>query len=60
MKGFYSSSDILTIIQKTDLTLQNKQPAWLDDIPVFKKGTKEQHQRESVDVLTKLGMTETG
>ena len=32
----------------------NKHPAWLDDILVVTKGTKEQHTRELVDVLTKL------
>ena len=32
----------------------NKHPAWLDDILVVTKGTKEKHKREVIDVLTKL------
>ena len=48
-------ADIPTIFQeKIDQTLGNKHPAWLDDILVVIKGTKEQHKRELIDVLTKL------
>ena len=48
-------ADIPTIFQeKIDQTLENKHPAWLDDILVVTKGTKEQHKRELIDVLTKL------
>ena len=48
-------ADIPTIFQeKIDQTLENNHPAWLDDILVVTKGTKEQHKRELIDVLTKL------
>ena len=40
--------------QKIDQTLENKHPAWLDDIIVVTKGSKEEHMRELIDVLTKL------
>ena len=44
-----------TIFQeKIDRTLENKHPAWLDDIIVVTKGSKEQHKKELVDVLTRL------
>ena len=34
--------------------MENKHPAWLDDIIVVTKGSKEEHMRELIDVLTKL------
>ena len=34
--------------------MKNKHPAWLDDILIVTKGTKEQHKRELTEVLTKL------
>ena len=34
--------------------MENKHPAWLDDIVVVTKGSKEQHKKELVDVLTRL------
>ena len=55
LKGFYGLADIPTIFQeKIDQTLENKHPAWLDDIIVETKGFKEEHMRELIDVLTKL------
>ena len=55
LKGFYGLADIPTIVQeKIDQTLDNKHPAWLDDILVVTKGTKEQHTRELIEVLPKL------
>ena len=55
LKGFYGLADIPTIFQEQiDQTLENKHPAWLDDILVVTKGTKDQHKRELIDVLTKL------
>ena len=54
LKGFYGLADIPTIFQeKTDQTFENKHPAWLDDIIVVTKGSKEQHKKELVDVLTR-------
>ena len=45
LKGFYGLADIPTIFQeKIDQTLENKHPAWLDDIIVVTKGSKEQHK----------------
>ena len=40
--------------RKIDQTLENKHPAWLDDIIVVTKGSKEQHKKELIDVLTRL------
>ena len=55
LKGFYGLPDIPTTFQdKIDQTLENKHPAWLDDIIVVTKGSKEEHMKEFVDVLTKL------
>ena len=55
LKGFYGLADIPTIVQeKTDQTLENKHPAWLDDIIVVTKGSKEEHMKELIDVLTIL------
>ena len=48
-------ADKPTIFQeKIDQTLENKHPAWLDDIIVVTKGSKEEHMKELIDVLTKL------
>ena len=55
LKGFYWLADIPTVFQdKIDQTLENKHPAWLDDIIVVTKGSKEQHKKELAEVLTKL------
>ena len=55
LKGFYGLADIPTIFQKKiDQTLENKHPAWLDDLIVITKGSKEQHKKELTDVLTRL------
>ena len=48
-------ADIPTIFQeKMDQTLENKHPAWLDDIIIVTKGSKEQHKKELKEVLTRL------
>ena len=55
LKGFYGVADIPTIFQeKIDQTLENKHPAWLDDIIIVTKGPKEQHKKELTEVLTRL------
>ena len=55
LKGFYGLADIPTIFQeKIDQTLQNKHPAWLDDIIIVTKGPKKQHKKELTEVLTRL------
>ena len=52
LKRFYGLADISTLFQEQiDQTLENKQPACLDDILVVTKG---QHNRELIEVLTKL------
>ena len=44
LKGFYGFADIPTIFQeKIDQTLESQHPAWLDDILIVTKGTKEHH-----------------
>ena len=54
LKGFYGLADIPTTFQeKNDQTLENKDPAWLDDIIVVTKGSKQNHTEELIDVLTK-------
>ena len=55
LKGFYGFADIQTILQeKNDQTLENKHPAWLDDIIVVTKGSKERYKEKLVDVPTSL------
>ena len=55
LEGFYGLADIPTIFQeKIDQTLENKHPAWLDDIIVVTKGSEEQHKKELADILTTL------
>ena len=55
LKGFYGLADIPTIFQeKIDQTLENKHPAWLDDIIIVTKGSKEQHKKELIEVLIRL------
>ena len=52
---FYGLADIPTMFQeKIYQTQENKRPAWLDDLMVVTKGSKEQHKNELIDVLTKL------
>ena len=46
LKGFYGLAYIPTIFQeKIDQTLENKHPAWLDNIIVVTKGSKEQQKK---------------
>ena len=40
--------------KKIDQTLENKHPAWLEDIIVVTKCSKQKHMEELIDVLTKL------
>ena len=40
--------------KKFDQTLDNKHPAWLEDIIVVTKGSKQKHMDELIDVLTRL------
>ena len=55
LEEFYGLADIPSIFQeKIDQTLDNKHPAWLDDIIVATKGSKEQHEKELIDVLSRL------
>ena len=55
LKSFYGLADIPTLFQeKIDQTLENKHPAWLDDIIAVTKGSKQKHMEELIDVLTKL------
>ena len=55
LKCFYGVADIPTIFQdKFDQILENKHPAWLDDIIVVTKGSKQKHMNELIDVLLKL------
>ena len=55
LKGFYGLADIRIIFQeKTDQTLNNKHPAWLDYINVVTKSLNDEHEKELIDVLTKL------
>ena len=55
LKCFYGLADIRTIFQeKIDQTLENKFPAWLDDIIFVTKGSKQERLDELIDVLSKL------
>ena len=54
-KGFYGLADIPTIFQeKIDRTLEYCTPAWLDDIIVVTRGSKQDHEKKLFDVLNKL------
>ena len=55
LKGFYGLADIPTIFQeKINQTLENKHPAWLDDIIIVTNGSKEQHRKELIEVIARL------
>ena len=54
-KGFYGLADIPTIFQeKIDRTLEYCTPAWLDDIIIVTRGSKQDHEKKLFDVLDKL------
>ena len=54
-KGFYVLADIPTIFQeKVDRTLEYCTPAWLDDIIVVTRGSRQDHEKKLFDVLNKL------
>ena len=54
-KGFYGLADIPTIFQeKIDRILEYCTPAWLDDIIVVTRGSKQDHEKKLFDVLNKL------
>ena len=54
-KGFYGLADIPTIFQeKIDRTLEYCTPAWLDDIIVVTRGSRQDHEKKLFDVLNKL------
>ena len=54
-KGFYGLADILTIFQeKIDRSLEYCTPAWLDDIIVVTRGSKQDHENKLFDVPNKL------
>ena len=54
-KGFYGLADIPTIFQeKIDRTLEYCTPAWLDDIIVVTRGSKQDHEKKLLEILNKL------
>ena len=61
LKEFYGISDIPTIFQeKINQTLESKHPAWLDDMILVKKGSKQKQMDELIDVLTKMENADYG
>ena len=55
LKGFYGLADILTRFQEQiDTTLEHKHPAWLDDIIILTKGSRENHEAGVQETMTKL------
>ena len=53
--GFYGLADITKIFQeKIDRTLGYCTPAWLDDIILVTRGSKQDHEEKLFDVLNKL------
>ena len=55
-KGLYSLADIPTIFQeKIDRTLEYSTKAWLDDIIIVTRGTRDEHENRLCGVLEKLG-----
>ena len=60
-KGFYGLADIPTIFQeKIDRTLEYSTPAWLDDIIIVTRGTREDHEKKLFGVLEKLEKAAAG
>ena len=54
-KGFYGLADIPTSFQeKIDRTLEYSTPAWLDDIIVVTRGSRQEHAKKLFNVLSKL------
>ena len=54
-KGFYGLADVPTMFQrKIDRTLEYCTPAWLDDIIVVTRGSRQDHEKKLFDVLNKL------
>ena len=54
-KRFYGLADIPTIFQGTiDRTLGYCTPAWLDDIIIVTRGSKQDHEEKLIDVLNNL------
>ena len=54
LKGFFGLADIPAIFQeRIDKTLEFKHPAWLDDITIVTKGTKEKHEAEVKETMMK-------
>ena len=52
---FYVLADILTIFQeKIDRTLDYCTPAWLEDLIVVTRGSKQDHEKKLFDILNKL------
>ena len=57
-KGFYGLADIpKTFHLKIDRTLEYCTPAWLDDIIVVTRGSKQEHEQKLFDVLNILEKT---
>ena len=54
-KGFYGLADIPTIFQENiDRTLEYSTPAWLNDIIIVTRGSKQEHEKKLFDILNKL------
>ena len=54
-KGFYGLADIPTIFQeKIDRTLEYCTPAWLDDIIIVTRGSKQDQEKKLFDVLYRI------
>ena len=54
-KFFYGVADIPTIFQeRIDTTLEHKEPTWLDDIIIVTKRTRDKHEAEVREKMTKL------
>ena len=54
-KGFYGLADIPKIFhEKIDRTLEYSTPAWLDDIIVVTRGSREEHEKKIFEILKKL------
>ena len=54
-KEIYGLADIPIIFQeKLDRTLEYSTPAWLDGIIVVTRGSRQEHEKQIIDVLSKL------
>ena len=56
-KGLYCQTGILTTFKKIDQTLGYSASAWLDDILLIPRGSKQEQEEKLFDIVNKLEKT---